>query len=319
MLRSPVKLTGWAIRKYSPIVLCLLWLAAGCRPSASDTGAQTQVHTDALGRSVTIPTALQRILPFTPALTEILYLIGDTSQIIARTPQCNYPPAAMQKPVVNNYPPDLENILALRPEVLFTSEGMLSLPYTQQIEKMGIPVFFQKYDRVQDIFTNIEQLGMLTGHSQRALWVADSLRKALLQAQATLPVANPPRVLMLISKDKIFAFGKNTYASDIIELAGGINVLDSIHEQPFPMLSTEYILKLNPDVLIGGPHVALDGIFFKQHSQLQHINAYKNNRYYTVNDDHLSRPGPRVVEAVRDIRKLLDATRTDHDNNQKHY
>jgi iron complex transport system substrate-binding protein len=234
-----------------------------------------------------------------------MYLFCDSSEIVGRTQNCNYPPVALTNPIVNNYPPDLEKILLLKPDLLITKDGMLSIEQANAIEKMGIPVYFQTYDSVSSIFKGIKTLSSLTNHADKGIRVADSLEDILKKEHVNVS-GNPPKVLMLISKDSYFCFGKNTYASDILRQCGAVNAVDSIFENPYPILSAEYILKTNPDLILGGPEVGLDKDFFELHPELKRTKAFKIKQYYSINEDYLSRPGPRVVEAVRAIRALLE-------------
>jgi iron complex transport system substrate-binding protein len=263
------------------------------------------IVTDDLGRKVKFKRESHRFLPLAPSVTEMLYLVCDTSEIIGRTPNCNFPAAVFSKPVVNNYPPDLEKILYLKPDLVITKDGMLSLAQAEAIEKMGIPVFFQKYDKVEDIFSGLEELSIITGHEKTGKLLVDSLRTLMQEMEDPSKTKKAKKVLMMISKESYFVFGKDTYASDIIRMAGAVNAVDSIYNNPYPVLSAEYILKVNPDVIIGGTPVGLEKDFFELHPELKRTNAYKTKQYFTVNDDYLSRPGPRVVEAVKVIRDLV--------------
>ncbi len=72
-----------------------------------------------------------------------------------------------------------------------------------------------------------------------------------------------------------------------------------------PALTREYILKLNPDVLIGGSFGKLDSTFFKNYPELKRIRAYQTRRVYGITGNLMERPGPRVVESVRELQKLV--------------
>jgi iron complex transport system substrate-binding protein len=285
--------------------LVLMSVVCACTSKVADNTIEYISLTDDLGRTIKIKKEAKRFLPLAPSVTEILYLICDTSEIVGRTPNCNYPKEVFLKPVVNNYPPDLEKILYLKPDLVITKDGMLSLPQATAIEKMGIPVYFQKYDRVEDIFERIEDLGKITHHQERGKKIADSLRKEMIKYTSVSEDAKTKKVLMLISKESYFVFGKDTYASDLVKLVGGSNAVDSVYHNPYPMLTAEYILKVNPDIMIGGASVGLSDDFFELHKELKRTSAYKNKQYYMVNDDYLSRPGPRVVEAMKALNRII--------------
>ena len=261
---------------------------------------------DDLGREVKIKKESHRFLPLASSVTEILYLICDTAEIVGRTQTCNYPPEVLLKPVVNNYPPDLEKILFLKPDLVITKDGMLSLPQAAAIEKMGIPVYYQKYDKVNDIVNGLEKLAEITNHKEKGKKIADSLRTEIQKYSGIPDSSQKKKVLLLISKESYFVFGKDTYASDILRLSGGINAIDSIYENPYPVVSAEYILKVNPDIIMGGESVGLNKDFFELHKEMKQTKAYANHQYYTINDDYLSRPGPRVVEAIKLIQQIIE-------------
>jgi iron complex transport system substrate-binding protein len=289
----------------------MLFIICSCTSRGVDKTIEYVTLTDDLGRTVKVKKEAKRFLPLAPSVTEMLYLICDTSEIVGRTPNCNYPEEVLLKPVVNNYPPDLEKILYLRPDLVITKDGMLSLPQAVAIEKTGIPVYFQKYDRIEDIFERIEDLGKITNHKEKGKKIADSLRKETEKKSFVSDSSKTKKVLMLVSKESYFVFGKDTYASDIIKLAGGINAVDSVYNNPYPVLTAEYILKINPDIIIGGKSVGLKEDFFELHKELKRTNAYKNKQFYTVNDDYLSRPGPRVVEALKYIGYIVHGDYSD--------
>lgn len=262
-------------------------------------------YTDDLHRKVNIKQNATRFLSLAPSITEILFAVCDSAQIVGRTPYCNFPAAALSKPLVNNYPVDFEKILFLKPDLVFVKDGMISLDQAAKIEEMGIPVYFQKYDSVKDIFTGIERIGLLTGNTGKAKKLADSLRTALDILVAKDTAVRKMKVLLPASKESYFVFGKNTYASDILRLAGLENAIDSVFSNPYPQVSAEYLLKINPDIMIASAGIGLKKDFFVLHPELKKTNAYKNKRLYLIDDDLISRPGPRVVEAISIIKKQI--------------
>ena len=276
----------------------------GCQPAADQ--AATVPVTDDLSRRLTLPAQPRRVLALAPSMTEMLYAVADTATIVARVPQDNYPAVVQQKPVVNNYPVDMEKLVLLRPDIVFTVEGMTPVDDAQRLQELGVPVYYQRFRRVEDVFTGIEKLGRLLGREAQGHRVADSLRtelKALL-ASAPAPAATP-KVLAITWQDPIYCYGQNTLFTDQIRLAGGQNAVTETFPQPYPALTREYILKLNPDVLLGGSFEKLDSTFFKNYPELRRIKAYQTRRVFPITGNLMERPGPRVVEAVRELQALL--------------
>ncbi len=280
-------------------------LLPGCQPGTRP-GATVAVHDD-LGRALTLPAHPRRVLALAPSMTEMLFAVADTATIVARNPQDNFPAAVYRKPVVNNYPLDLEKLVLLRPDVVFTIEGITSVDDAQRLQELGIPVYFQRYRTVEDVFKGMNDLGRLLGRPVQAQRLTDSLRQELRALNNTpAPAKQPPRrVLAITWQDPIYCYGQNTLFTDEIRLAGGQNAVTETFPQPYPALTREYILKLNPDVLLGGSFGKLDSTFFKNYPELRRITAYQRRQVYPITGDLMERPGPRVVQSVRELQNLL--------------
>ena len=292
--------------RFSPFVLLPLLALLACQAENKPAAAPATVQVrDDLGRALTLPAHPHRVLALAPSMTEMLFAVADTSTIIARTQADDYPAAALRKPVVNSYPLDLERLVTLQPDVVFTVEGLTPLDAAERLRQLGIPVYYQKYRRVADVFRGLNDLGRLLGRAAQARRLTDSLGRQL-HALETCPVSTArPTVLALASADPLYAYGQNTLFTDEIRLAGGQNAVRDTFAQPFPALTREYVLKLNPAVLLGGRFGQLDSTLFKQNPELRRTQAYQRRQVYAVPADLLTRPSPRVVETVQKLRELL--------------
>ena len=288
-------------------LLCLgLAGLAACQSSPADRPAATVQHLrDDLGRAVTVPAHPRRILALAASMTEMLYAVADTATIVGRTQVCDYPAAALRQPVVNSYPLDVERLLQLKPDVVFTVEGITSPDDAVRIEQLGIPVYYQRYEKVADVLRGLRDLGRILGREVPARRLTDSLSAALQAVQRLPAPTSAPAVLAITWQDPIYVYGQNTLFTDKIRLAGGRNAVAEQFPQPYPALTREYILKLNPDVLLGGRLGKMDSTFFKTYPELRRIRAYRQGRVYSATDDLMSRPGPRVVASVQELHDLL--------------
>ena len=114
-----------------------------------------------------------------------------------------------------------------------------------------------------------------------------------------------PKVLALISNDFIYVFGKNSFLSDAIRLAGGQNAVDEVLGSAYPAVSVEYLLKINPDIIVGLSYEQADSSFFKLYPPLKRISAYRNKHIYDIDDDLVTRPGPRFLQTVHELNKII--------------
>lgn len=287
------------------LVLCLL--CVGCQQKKKPQNQnQLIVLEDGLGRQVKLTKQPKRVMGLSSAMSEILFAVADTATIVGITPDVDYPAIALTKPVVNNYPVDYEKLLALKPDLVFTSEGITPLDVAARLEELGIPVYYQKYRTVEDVFKGIETVGELVGRREVARHLTDSLRQQVRELeQKYRKPAKPLQVLTITWTDPIYVYGQNTVLTDKLRILGAENAVKKVFDQPYPALTREYILKLNPDVLLGGRPEKLEQSFFNQYPELRKIKAYEQERIYAPTDNLIARPSPRIVESIKELEQFL--------------
>jgi len=261
---------------------------------------------DDIGQEITLLQAPRKVMSFSPALTEILFAICSDEQIVAVSPVCNFPDRVKSKPIVSNYPVDQEAVLSISPDLIFSEDGITPIDVAEQLKSLGKPVYFQKYHSVLDLLNKIDSIGAWLGRSEQAKYLTDSLKKEIQSIKGQQPTSHLPKVLVITWQQPIFAYGKNTLMTDKIRLAGGKNAVDEVFDKNYPELTREYILKINPDILFGGTFSKMDSTFFQLYPELKEISAYKNKHIYALTDDLATRPSPRVLESVREIKRFLD-------------
>jgi iron complex transport system substrate-binding protein len=313
---------SWAIG-----AIGLTFMMVGCQYRAQDqpTGSSTRQVIDRLGRKIEVrfipeetPKPISptegapsrqplRIMALSAALTEMLFAVVPDSEIVGVSHACNYPPDKVaNKPKVNTYPVDFERIIMLKPELVLAEEGIVSFETAAQLERLKIPCYFFKYDRLADIWAAMDTIGVLTGHKRRARLVSDSLRRVQQTFEITLNgEGSTPRVLSLVSDKPIYAWGRETMMTDQLRLAGGANAITERFAKAYPELTREYVLKLNPDVIFGGDMRSLDSSFFNFYPELRSIKAYRNHQCYKLDADISTRPGPRALQSVERMKALL--------------
>ena len=146
-------------------------------------------------------------------------------------------------------------------------------------------------------------LGLATvgyGESIKGKHIIDSLQQQL----EVLPKCTSKRtVLSLVSIDPVYVYGKESVLNDKLELACFTNVVDSALGA-YPQLSKSYILKKDPDVIIGNTFEALDTTFFELYPELRSLKAYKTKQIFKVDDDLSSRPTHRYLTLIHQLKSL---------------
>lgn len=266
------------------------------------------VRTDGLGQKVTLPSHPTRILALSPAMTEMLFALVPDSHIVGVTSQCNYPAEKIAgKPKVEIYPLNIESVLALEPQVIFSEEGMTTAADVAQLQKLGIPIYLFRYRKVADILAAMDSLHQWLPQKEGSDHLLDSLRQGLKSYELTsskIPLNSKLKMLAITWFDPIFSYGFETWMTDKMRLAGGKNVLDQPLDKPYPTLQRETVLKLNPDLLFGGSFEKMDTSFFRIYPELKNINAYKNRKVFELRDDLVSRPSPRFLEGIGEMAEM---------------
>ena len=282
----------------------IIWLLIGIGFSCTRTIERKADNsfTDDLGREIII-THTSRILSLTPSVTELIATFTEQDRIIARTLYDSIPEWLQDKPIINNYPIDFEKIITLKPDLILIKEGMASMEDVQKITDLGFPVYIQRIDSLSDITESIRRLGLLLGREEKANQVADSLELAINSIMYPDTAEKHPSVLLLISEEPIFAYGLNSYASTMIHAAGGKNAISSLYDNPFPVLQREYILKINPDIIIGADSSSM----LRLYPELSVLKAFNSHNVHKMNMELISKPGPRVAEGIKELNRLIYA------------
>jgi iron complex transport system substrate-binding protein len=278
------------------IVLCLLL------PSLAP--AQISV-TDDLGRGVTLPAPATRIVSLAPSITESLFAIGAGDQIVGVTEYCSYPPAAQEKPHVGGMiNPSIESIIALHPTLIILSmEGNLREDY-DRLQTHNIPIVVSNPRTLEGIYRSLQQLGELTGHEAEAGNLVRTLRAREDSIRSRIRGTNI-RTLMIVSLHPLIVVGGKTFLNELLQAAGGENLASGL-SSTYPTYSREALIAQDPDVILVMSDVLRDvGDLVRYFPEWRNLTAAKRQRMFRINADIVSRPGPRAIEGLEELSRIL--------------
>lgn len=271
--------------------------AAEAPPSASFPVTVT----DDAGRKVTISTRPERIVSLAPANTEIVAALGGLDRLVGVTTYCDYPAEVADIAKVGDFiQPNLEAIAAARPDLVLVTTGVQA-EIISQLEELGAVVVAIDPQSLNDVFDSIATVGAVIGEPQAAAETVDSMRVQLDDIGERVENA-PVRCFIEIAQDPLFTAGSGTLLNDLIEHAGGENV---VTEAGYVAYSVEQLVKADPEVYLAtrGSMSSPDDIQGRPgYASLAAVSA---GRVYVLDDNLVSRPGPRVVEGVRQIAEAL--------------
>lgn len=266
---------------------------------------------DDLGRTVQIAKLPQRIVSLAPSNTEILYALGLEDKLVGTTDYCDYPEAAKSKPRVASYTtPNLEKVVSVQPDLIL-AEAIHEKTALPAMENLGLTVIVMSAKSLDTVLSDIKLVGQVNGKSKASDRLVDSLTEriqAVVSKTATLTPEQRPGVLYVVWHDPIWTMGRETFINDLIRKAGGINIFAADFEKS-RVVSLEAIIQKNPQVIIvSGMGTTGDLIYnnIKRETRLADVDAMRNNRVYKISGANLiERPGPRIVDGLEEVAKLL--------------
>jgi iron complex transport system substrate-binding protein len=298
---------------YLTLLIALLLTACGSARSATPTElpALTEIKlTDGLGRHIVLNEAAQRVLSMAPSNTEILFAVGAGGQVVGRDDFSDYPEAAKNVASIGSTFEALntELIVSMKPDLVLAAE--INTPeQVKALEDLGLTVYYLKNPTtLEEMYTNLEIVAKLTGHEAEAATLVESLKKRVAAVDEKIMSLNS-RFNVFYELDgtdpaKPYTAGKGTFITLLIERAGGYNIASDI--EGYPQLSLEQVVAADPAfIILGDAKFGTTPESIAQRPGWANLSAVKNKQVFPFNDDLLSRPGPRMVDGLEELAKLL--------------
>ncbi len=303
--------TDLTLKQTSYGVLLLLALLAfmacsGRTPPVDLANAsETRQVVDESGRKVTIPLKIDRIVSLAPNLTEIVYAVGAGDRLVGNTEYCDYPAEAKSVAKIGDtMHPSVERIIALKPQIVLISMASQLEAFTKQLNQQRIAVYVTNPRSLEEIFHSIRTLGELFGHHDWAATVVQDLRSRSAAVEVATRSFKPVKVFYQVSGDPLYTIGREAYLTDLVRRAGGVSVTADV-PGAFPRLSDEAALAARPEAIILPSGGSMGTANSTVAPALKNCPAVLKNRVYKINDDHLSRPGPRLVNGLEEMARVL--------------
>lgn len=285
--------------------LCLAFslLLIGCKSETPkrQTSETAREITDDLNHQVKIPARVERVVSLAPNLTEIIFAVGAGDKLVGDTTYCDYPEAArnIQK-IGDTLNPNIEAIIALKPQVVFVSTASQVETFTGTLERQNIAVFVTNPKNLESVYRSIFQIGEILERDERANEIVDEMKRRAADVEARTRAANDVKTFVQISKEPLFTIGKDSFITELIDRAGGVSATEGVPEA-YPKFSKETAIAIQPEAIIlsDSPDNLEPNDVFKNSP------AVKNGRVYKISADLLSRPSPRIVDALEQIARDL--------------
>ncbi|EKZ4846046.1 TPA: ABC transporter substrate-binding protein [Listeria monocytogenes] len=285
------------------LLLAILTACGNTETKAPEKKTEKIEVKDATGNTITLEEAPTKIVSLMPSNTEILFALDLGDKVKGVTAYDDYPKEAQKVEKVTSTSVDTEKIIAIKPDLVLGHESMLATEKDayQLLKDAGIKVFVvPDATDLKAAEKSIITVGKLTGKEKEAKEVTDSMeeQKVAIEKKAK-ELKTSPKVWIEISPD-LYTAGKGTFMNEMLELAGGTNV---VTESGFIPYNEEKVVELQPDIILSVYPDAKATI--QKRAAWKDIPAVKNDKIYEMDANKLSRPGPRLLEGAADIQAVL--------------
>ena len=274
---------------------------------AAEPAAEPQAGvtiTDMAGRTVTLDEPATRVVALSAADCEILYAVGAGDTLVGRGEYCDYPAEVLDVPSVQSgYETNIEQILALEPQVLLMSTMAQTEEQIKALEDAGVRVVVSDAQDIEGIYTSVSMIGALMGREAEAAQVVTGMKDALGALAEAAQGESGKTVYFEVSPLQygLWAAGKGTFMNEVAELIGLKNIFDDV--DGWGEVSEEQIIERNPDYIVTitmyfgeGPTPEEE---IASRTGWENVTAVKNGAILSMQNNELSRPTPRVADGAK--------------------
>lgn len=257
---------------------------------------------------MTLSPAARRIVSLVPSLTESLFALGLGERVAAVTDYCVHPGEGLRElpRVGGTKNPDLEAIARLRPDLVIANREENTERAVRELRRAGIPVHVTDVRSVRDALDTLEALCALGAPPEARERVIGRLRRAVARAEAERPGASPS-FFCPVWRDPWMAVGADTYASDLLTLAGGRNAFAARRDRRYPVVTPREVVEAAPEVVLLPDEPYAFGDADAAELAALDLPAARSGRIHLVDGQLLTWYGPRLASALETFRRLFTA------------
>lgn len=287
------------------IILFLIIGILSCNETPQITDNKSFILDD-LGKKFEPKSKIERIVSLAPNLTELLFTLNAGNKIVGNTKYCNFPDSAKSIEKVGDLlTVDVEKIVTLKPDIIFiTVEGNSKFDY-DKLKQLGFNVFVSNPKNFKGIKKTLKDMSKILNREKYADSLIGNWDLRIAKVKETHNIIVAETALFLVSTNPIFTVGKNSFINEIITFAGLKNIAAD-KEINYPLLNREEIVKRDPDyIILYETNTNKINELLNAYPEWNTLTAVVNKRVFFVNADLYSRPGPRFVDAVENLNKMV--------------
>ena len=282
------------------LIAALMLLPFAAFSAAEDTSFTV---TDMTGREITFEKPVEKAVALTASDCEIIFALGAEEVLVGRGEYCDYPPEVTDIPSVQSgYDTNIEQIIALEPEVLFMATMAQTQEQVEQLEKAGIKVVVSDAQDIAGTYTAIAMIGQILGKDEEAEQIIDSMKNAF-EEIAENKLDGEKTIYFEVSPLQwgLYTAGTGTFMNEVAEMMGLKNCFADV--TLWAPISEEQVLERNPDYILTITMYFGEGPTPEEEITArpgwENVTAVKNGDILNLVNNELSRPAPRLVEGAQ--------------------
>ena len=282
------------------LIAAMMLLSVAAFAAAEDTSFTV---TDMAGREITFDKPVERAVALTASDCEIIFALGAEEALVGRGEYCDYPPEVMDIPSVQSgNDTNIEQIIALEPEVLFMSTMAQTEEQVAQLEKAGIKVVVSDAQDIEGVYTAITMIGQVMGKAEEAQVIINDMQDAFAEIAAN-KLDGEKTIYFEVSPLQwgLWTAGSGTFMNEVAEMMGLKNCFADV--EGWASISEEQVLERNPDYILTITMYYGEGPTPEEEimgrAGWENVTAVQNGSILNLVDNELSRPAPRLVEGAQ--------------------
>ena len=293
------------------LALAMIFALAGCtssepaqpaEPSEPEASGSAITVTDMTGREITLDEPATRVVALSAADCEFLYAVGAGDTLVGRGEYCDYPAEVLDVPSVQSgYDTNIEQIIALEPQVLLMSTMAQTEEQVAALEEAGIKVVVSDAQDIEGVYTALEMIGTLMGKEKEAEQVITTMQVQFHELSESAS-GQGKTVYFEVSPLEygLWTAGKGTFMNEIAEMLGMKNVFDDV--DGWAEISEEQVLERNPDYIVTITMYFGEGPTPEEEIMArpgwENVTAVQNGTILNLQNNELSRPTPRLTNGA---------------------
>ncbi|MGB2581175.1 MAG: helical backbone metal receptor [Thermoplasmata archaeon] len=287
------------------VVSSVTAFTGGYYAGAITTDGDSILLVDDYGRTIKLDSIPERIVSTAPTPTEMLFAVGAGDLVVGVDTYSDYPAEVANITKVGDYTLSTEVIISLQPDLIISSD-LVPISQLELLEDQGIPFVILATRTLDDVLKDLRLVGILTGHVDEANELVDELEDRIEAVTSKTQAVDLVKPRAYLEYYPYWTYGPGSFGDDLIAMAGGINIAENTSSE-YPMLTSEFVIAQDPEIIVYtvGYMTTTTADEISSRPGWDVITAVSEGDIYSMDDNLLSRYGPRIVDGLEDLAALL--------------